>query len=761
MKKILVIILAVFCFYTNFFQTVSSDDGNELFKITFIDVGKGDCILVQTGENTVMIDTGYKETAKSVSKYLQDHEITKIDAMIISHYHKDHVGGAASLIKSGIPITTIYMPDYEGTRTVYEEMLEELKKHTEIETVRLTEQQSFTLGEAAYTLYPSAIAFDGDNDNDVSMAAVVRYKDRSAFFAGDLEDPGIDSLLNYADQNNISLECDILKLPHHGAQGEYTEKLINRVKPQSVIITDGGNKRADGTLTDLLATKQIPVHCSAEEGTIIVTGTESSSYRYDKSNQTKIYTGDPWHYILLEDGSATIAGYNGNETEITIPAVIEGFPVSSIADSAFYNNKTITGVRIPDSVVSIGDSAFSWCISLKAVDIPDSVRSVGDGAFMRCEALEDITLPDSVTEIGISAFERCTNLKRITISANLTAIPESMFERCRSLETITIPQGVTSIGEDAFKKCDSLKHVEIPDSVTLIDEEAFINCINLESIVLPENLKNIKKKAFAKCSSLKSVWIPKTVQSIKASVFSECSQLTDIWYEGSEEQWNAIDRKKSWDEGTPSDKVIHYNSTVPDGPDQPDVPVDTDDPDEQHDSESRFFRMPKLPKTGFSAVRPEALPYRTADAAFQTTGLTLQIPVLDVSAEIVTIPFLKGEDPVEMLGSRAGMPEEFAAPGKGLCILAGHNHLNTTEAGPFALLSQLQAGDRIFVLKRGREPLSFSVYAAEKITADDFGRLAEISKMYADSLTLVTCEDELSEGGYASRRIVSARPIRE
>ena len=102
----------------------------EIFKITSIDVGKGDCILVQTGAAddpvNVMIDTGYKETAGDVLAYLETHNVQKLDALVISHYHKDHVGGAAAILK-GIPVSMVYMPDYEGTRKVYEEMMAVLK----------------------------------------------------------------------------------------------------------------------------------------------------------------------------------------------------------------------------------------------------------------------------------------------------------------------------------------------------------------------------------------------------------------------------------------------------------------------------------------------------------------------------------------------------------------------------------------------------------------------------------------------------------
>ena len=97
MKRFLhILILGLLLLSTVFVCFAQADD--ELFQITVLDVGKGDCILVQTGENIVMIDTGYKETAEDVLKYLSDHNITGLDALIISHFHKDHVGGGAAIL---------------------------------------------------------------------------------------------------------------------------------------------------------------------------------------------------------------------------------------------------------------------------------------------------------------------------------------------------------------------------------------------------------------------------------------------------------------------------------------------------------------------------------------------------------------------------------------------------------------------------------------------------------------------------------------
>ncbi len=175
--------------------------------------------------------------------------------------------------------------------------------------------------------------------------------------------------------------------------------------------------------------------------------------------------------------------------------------------------------------------------------------------------------------------------------------------------------------------------------------------------------------------------------------------------------------------------------------------------------ERTWFRLPELPKTGFSAVRPTVLSAQPLNVSYVDSGLTLQVPSLDVKADIVTVPFVDGEYPVEWLGMQAGMLEGSAKPGEGMMVLTGHNTLNSTEAGPFAFLSFMEEGDMIFLLNRYNQLKPYTVYAVEKIGATDSAALERIASMDENSLTMLTCEDELPEGGYASRRVVAARPV--
>ncbi|MBQ6509535.1 MAG: Cna B-type domain-containing protein, partial [Flexilinea sp.] len=168
---------------------------------------------------------------------------------------------------------------------------------------------------------------------------------------------------------------------------------------------------------------------------------------------------------------------------------------------------------------------------------------------------------------------------------------------------------------------------------------------------------------------------------------------------------------------------------------------------------------PHLPDTGFSAVHAQTLPEQPKDVNYKTLRWRLEIPTLDMSTDIVEVPLVDNEYPVTWLGYSAGLLEDSALPGQGRSLITGHNHLNTMEAGPFALLDTLNEGDRIFVTDPASGLQIFEVYMNTKISEYDFDGLTEISETDEHSLTLITCEDERVEGGYANRRIIAARPI--
>lgn len=168
-----------------------------------------------------------------------------------------------------------------------------------------------------------------------------------------------------------------------------------------------------------------------------------------------------------------------------------------------------------------------------------------------------------------------------------------------------------------------------------------------------------------------------------------------------------------------------------------------------------FFRLfGELPKTGITAPKGEAMPL---SMNYKPLNMELQIPGLNIISKIVTIPQTEKGYPVEGLGMDAGLPEGFPLPGEGVSVIAGHNTLNADEFGPFAAIRQLNKGDLIFVRDAKGKLMAYEVYGNEKIGSHDVYALERTASLYENTLTLLTCEDELPGGGYASRRIVSAK----
>ena len=101
-------------------------------------------------------------------------------------------------------------------------------------------------------------------------------------------------------------------------------------------------------------------------------------------------TADGLKYSVNNDGTITITGYDGKDTEIVIPEEIEGHRVTSIGNYAFAYCFSLTGIELPDGVTSIGNNAFCYCWSLASLEIPDSVTNIGDYAFYYCMNLASV-----------------------------------------------------------------------------------------------------------------------------------------------------------------------------------------------------------------------------------------------------------------------------------------------------------------------------------------------------------------------------------
>ncbi len=175
-----------------------------------------------------------------------------------------------------------------------------------------------------------------------------------------------------------------------------------------------------------------------------------------------------------------------NIPETVTPVEGKTLKVTSIGEMAFYSRRSLTSVKIPNTVTSIGESAFKNCTSLTSVDIPNSVTSIGYAAFYECIELSNVVIPKAVTNIDNSAFYNC-KMTSITIPDGMTTIKWNSFANCYKLTSLDIPNTITKIEGYAFSGCTGLTSVSIGNSVTNIDQCAFNRCNKLEAVTLRGN----------------------------------------------------------------------------------------------------------------------------------------------------------------------------------------------------------------------------------------------------------------------------------
>ena len=227
--------------------------------------------------------------------------------------------------------------------------------------------------------------------------------------------------------------------------------------------------------------------------------------------------------------------YSGSKIIIPNSVLYDGknYPVTSIADSAFYSNWSLIEVTIPNSVTTIGDYAFASCSGLKTVTIPNSVTTIGDYVFASCSGLKTVTIPNAMTSIGRTAFYGCTGLTEVTIPNAVTSIGINAFYGCTGLTEVTIPNSVTTIGERAFYRCTGLQTViwnarnaEYYNGLSY--DSPFSNCDRLTDFVFGEEVEHIPAYLCRELTLLNTIVIPNSVTSIGISAFDGCSGLTEV-----------------------------------------------------------------------------------------------------------------------------------------------------------------------------------------------------------------------------------------
>lgn len=325
---------------------------------------------------------------------------------------------------------------------------------------------------------------------------------------------------------------------------------------------------------------------------LAVTGVLGTGFDAKKAQAAAVSEDGLYQYELDAAGNAVLTAYLGQETEVTVPATVNGITVTTLSGT-FQNKNQITKVTLPSSVTTVNDTAFAGCHGIQEfivdpgnpslchnedgalfskdmtilyrypvgkhlssgeyqipssvtnvagyafegyntqhIKIPSSVRVIGDYAFANTGNFNGVSVWEEGTQlIGTYAFYKCMNLNLTgqgALPSTVTTVGVYAFAECSNIQIDISKSSITEIADYLFYNCDNLHNLTLPQTVVTVGAYAFSDCNNLNEVVFDDNVRSIKEGAFAQCGNLHTVKIPEGVTAIENNTFNGCQNLNTV-----------------------------------------------------------------------------------------------------------------------------------------------------------------------------------------------------------------------------------------
>ena len=216
---------------------ILSDDNMGL-SVHYIDVGQGDCSLLVCDGKTMLVDAGENGHESDVINYLRSQNIDKLDYIVASHQHSDHIGGLAEVITE-FGCDTLIMPRLTKAQTptnsTYTDFLKAIK-NSGVKTLASNPGDIYNLGSAVIEIF-GPVTDDAEDINNMSVVMKATYGSNSFLFTGDAEKEEELEII----ESGAEIDCDVLKAGHHGSKTSSSKEFLAEVTPDICIIQVGEN----------------------------------------------------------------------------------------------------------------------------------------------------------------------------------------------------------------------------------------------------------------------------------------------------------------------------------------------------------------------------------------------------------------------------------------------------------------------------------------------------------------------------------------
>ena len=243
----------------------------EQLVIHFIDVGQGDAILIHMPcDSTILVDGGPRSSADNLLAYLFSLEIEKIDIMVATHAHEDHIGGLLAVFESELDVLVTFDSGYEHDSQLYRDFILLAEMHSMIRTAERRLEVGFCSSPVDIEiLHPPGPMSDANNS---SIVLRVVFEDTAVLLTGDAENLAEKVMLDFFEPSSI--RSDILKVGHHGSRTSTTAAFLEAVDPVIAIIMAGDNNSYGHPHEEVvirLQSREIDIYRTDHHGTIVVT----------------------------------------------------------------------------------------------------------------------------------------------------------------------------------------------------------------------------------------------------------------------------------------------------------------------------------------------------------------------------------------------------------------------------------------------------------------------------------------------------------